>query len=46
MVPANRVDPSGWDGGEHGGQWSFEERHSMIEEILIGVIVIHRRTLT
>ena len=45
-MSANRVNASGWDGGECGGQCSFEDRHSMIEEIVTGVIVVHRRTLT
>ena len=46
MVPANRVDASGWEGGECGSQCSFGERHSVIEEILTGVMVRHRRTPT
>ena len=46
VVSANRVNGNGWEGGECGNQYSFEERHSMIEEIKMDVIMRHRRTLT
>jgi hypothetical protein len=46
VVPANRVNASSWEGGECGGQNSFENRQSVWEEILTGVAVRHRRTST
>jgi hypothetical protein len=46
MVSASRADASGWEGGECDSQCSFGERCYMMEEILTGVIVRHRRTLT
>jgi hypothetical protein len=46
LVPTNRVDTSGWEGGECGSQCSFGERRSVIEEILTGVMVRYRRTPT
>jgi len=46
MVSANRVNANGWEGGECGNQYSFEERYSVIEEIKMDVIVRHRRTPT
>ena len=46
MVPASRADKSCWVGGECGSQCSYGERDSVIEEILTGVIVRHRRSLT
>ena len=46
VVSANRVDASGWEGGECGSQCRFGERCSAIEEILTGVIARHVRTLT
>jgi len=45
-VSANRVNANGWEGGEHGNQCSFEEGHSVIEEIIMDVTARHRRTLT
>ena len=44
MVPASRVDASCWEEGEYGSQCNFGERHPVIEEILTGVIVRHRRS--
>jgi len=38
VVPANRVDAVGWEGGECGSQCSCGERRCMIEEILSDVI--------
>ena len=46
VVSANRVDASGWEGGECGSQCYFGERCSAIEEILTGVTARHVRTLT
>ena len=46
VVSANRVDASGREGGERGSQCSFGKGHSVIEEILTGVIARHMRTLT
>jgi len=44
-VSVNRVDSSSAEGGECGSQYRFEERSSVIKEVLAGVIVRHR-TLT
>ena len=46
VASANRVDASGWEGGECGSQCCFGERCSATEEILTGVIVRHMRTFT
>jgi len=46
VVSANRVNANGLEGGECGNQYSFEERHSVIEEIKMDMIVRHRRTPT
>jgi len=46
MVSANTVNANGWEGGEHGNQCSFEEGHTVIEEIIMDVTARHRRTLT
>jgi len=45
-VPASRADASGWEGQGLSSQCSFEERQSVREEILTGVIARHRRTST
>ena len=46
MVPTDRLDASGWEGGECGSQCSFGDRRSMTEKILTGVMVRHGRTST
>jgi len=46
MVPANRLEASGWEGGECGSQCSFGDGRSMTEEILTGVMMRHGRTPT
>ena len=45
VVSAIMVDGSGWEEGECGTWCSLETRHSVTEEILIGVIARHRRTI-
>ena len=45
-MSVNRVDSSSAEGGECGSQCRFEERPSVIKEVLTGVIARHRRTLT
>jgi hypothetical protein len=42
-VPANRVDPSNWEGGGVYSQHSFEEGCSMMEDIPTGAVVRNRR---
>jgi len=45
MVPANRVDASGWEGGESRSLCSLEKSRSMTKGIhLTGVVARHRRT--
>jgi hypothetical protein len=46
MASVNRVDSSSAKGGKCGSQCRLEERPSVIKEVLNGVIVRHRRTLT
>jgi hypothetical protein len=46
MVPGSRAVASGWEGQGRCSQCSFEERPSVREEILTGVIARHRRTST
>ena len=45
-MSVNRVDSSSAEGGECGSHCRFEERPSVIKEVLTGVIARHRRTLT
>ena len=45
-MSVNRIESSSAGGRECGSQCRFEERPSVIKEVLTGVIVRHRRTLT
>jgi len=45
-VPANRVDASGWEGGECHSPCSLEEGPSMRKGILLtGVVARHRTSI-